>query len=125
MDILIIIWLHWLADFALQSDKMALRKSESLLFLGIHSIIYTLPFILYFGITHLYLGIICGILNGITHFVVDLVTSKITKYYWLNKNRYMFFVTIGFDQAIHMSVLIGLFCLLEQLELFLKTYTIL
>lgn len=101
-NILIIIWLHWFADFVLQSDKIATRKSESIFFLGVHAIFYTLPFILYFGVIY-------GVLNGITHFIVDFVTSKITRHYWLEENRRAFFMTIGFDQAIHMTVLIGSF----------------
>jgi len=111
VNILIIIWLHWSADFVLQSDKIATRKSESLFFLGVHTVFYTLPFILCFGITY-------GILNGIAHFIVDFATSKITRYYWSIENRRAFFVTIGFDQAIHMTILMGSFCWLEQLKMF-------
>lgn len=99
IDILIIVWLHWVADFVFQSDKIALNKSENVLFLGMHSAIYALPFLLLFGIEY------C-LFNFSAHFIIDFISSRITKYYWLKENRHAFFVTIGLDQAIHLTILI-------------------
>lgn len=98
MEILIVIWLHFLADFIMQSNKMALNKSSSFKYLGLHGLVYSIPF-LYFGFTF-------AIITGILHFIIDGITSRITSYFWKKENRHWFFVTIGFDQAVHMSCLI-------------------
>ena len=95
---LLIIWLHFISDFLLQSDIVATRKSDSIWILLYHSFVYSLLFI--------FIGFQYAIVNGLMHFLVDLYTSQITKYYHIMNNRRMFFVTIGADQAMHMSLLI-------------------
>lgn len=96
--IILIIWLHFVGDFILQLDKMALSKSNSNSWLLLHCLIYSIPFLIF--------GIEYALLVGGSHFIVDFVTSKISKYYWLIKNQHMFFVIIGLDQAIHVTVLL-------------------
>ncbi len=103
-NMLIIIWLHFIADFLLQSDKMAMNKSRDIRQLGIHCAVYALPFLL-FGIE--FALITCG-----AHFIIDFISSRLTSYYWKTKQRHWFFVTIGFDQAIHLTCLILLLELL-------------
>jgi len=92
-----IIWIHFIADFLAQTDKMAVNKSTSVKWLSIHCFVYSL-FFLYYGVT-------ISILVGITHFIVDFITSKITKYLWEKEQRHWFFTTIGLDQAIHLTIL--------------------
>jgi len=101
IDYILIQWVHFLSDFILQSDKMALNKNASLKHLGIHCIIYSVPF--------LYFGFIFAIINGFLHFIIDFISSKITKYLWDKKQRYWFFAVIGIDQAIHITCIIILF----------------
>lgn len=96
--ILMLVWLHFIADFVLQSDKMAQNKSTSDKWLGIHALVYTLPFLI-FGFTF-------AIINGLLHFGIDRYTSRINKKLWEDKKIHWFFTNIGFDQAIHMSLLI-------------------
>ena len=97
-NIIALTWLHFIADFALQTDKIAVAKSRDLKALCLHCGIYSIP-LLFFGWRFAFL-------NGLLHFIVDFVTSKITRYYWSNKNRHWFFMTIGCDQAIHITTLI-------------------
>ena len=94
---LTLIWLHFIADFLLQSDKVALNKGKSLWWLSLHSFIYGVPFLL--------IGVKFAIITAILHGVVDFVTSKITSYFWVEDERHWFFATIGFDQAIHITLL--------------------
>lgn len=98
-QIYLIIWLHFFADFILQSDWMAINKSENLNALVLHGLVYGLPF--------LYFGWYYACLNAGCHMAVDAITSNITKRLWLAEKRHWFFVVIGLDQAIHLSVLIA------------------
>lgn len=93
-----LIWMHFIADFVFQSRKMAENKSRSLYYLSYHCLEYT-AFLLPFGIKF-------AIVNGLCHFLTDFVTSKLTTKFFLSKNNKMFFVTIGADQAIHLTTLI-------------------
>ena len=97
-NILIIIWLHFIADFLLQSQWMGVNKSKNSWVLGLHCYIYALPFV--------YFGFYYALLNGILHFIVDFITSRMTSRLYEKKEYHWFFVTIGADQAIHMTSLI-------------------
>ena len=101
MDIYIVIfifWFHFASDFLLQDDKMALNKSSSNKWLSIHCIVYGIPFIVF--------GFISMVLIVISHFVVDYYTSRGTTKLWLADERHWFFCLIGFDQALHLTLLI-------------------
>lgn len=95
--ILILIWLHFITDFFLQDDQTAINKSSNNYYLFGHCLIYTIPF-LPFGLTF-------GLLIGISHFVIDYVTSRITTKLFKEGKRHWFFCAIGVDQAIHLTVL--------------------
>jgi hypothetical protein len=96
--ILAIIWLHFIADFLLQTDYMALNKCKSISALSFHCIVYSIPF-LAFGPEY-------ALLAGMFHFPVDFVTSKITAKLYEQQRIGLFFKVIGLDQAIHMTVLV-------------------
>lgn len=113
---------HFLADFVFQSSKMATGKSKSLKWLSIHVGTYALVSLISFlclAMYGYYLFAFCWwIINVVLHFIVDLITSKITSKYWEAKNMRMFFVMIGFDQLIHsLCMIITLFELKERLVL--------
>lgn len=97
-DILIIIWLHFVADFILQSDKMAKNKSKSSLWLLLHIVTYSIPL--------LYFGWLFALINGIAHFITDFITSRITSKLYAKGEIHWFFVIIGLDQAIHLTTLV-------------------
>jgi len=99
--ILKIVWIHFVADFALQTTYMARNKSKSNKALGLHCLVYSIPFII---IDWKY-----AILAGLMHFPVDYITSRITSKLWEKGNVRLFFIVIGFDQAIHMTALLFAF----------------
>lgn len=109
IEILIaIIWVHFIADFLLQSDWMALNKSKSFTALYTHSFVYSLPFIfiVYFCNMHGLYAFVFILAIFLSHFLVDGISSKITSWLYKRGERHWFFVVIGLDQAVHMTTLI-------------------
>ena len=97
-EFLLIIWAHFMMDFIFQSDKMSINKSKGIFWLSVHSVIYTAPFL---GVSIWY-----GVVNGLAHWLIDFMTSRATSILWQKEERRWFFVIIGFDQAIHLTILI-------------------
>ena len=94
---ILIIWIHFIADFVLQSDKVAINKSKDIKCLIWHCAIYYIAMLVF--------GPEFALINGVAHFVVDFITSKITSYLWITNRRHWFFTMVGLDQAIHMTCL--------------------
>lgn len=90
---------HWIADFIIQTDKMAVNKSTSMKWLLSHIGVYTLFMLCCFGPKY-------AIVNGLAHLATDFVTSRVTSYLWKKGDRHNFFVVIGLDQLLHSMVLI-------------------
>jgi len=96
--IILIIWIHFVSDFLLQTDYMAINKSTNNQVLLLHCGVYSIPFLIF--------GLDYALLAGMLHFIVDFITARMTTYFWSKEQRHWFFVTIGCDQAIHMTCLI-------------------
>lgn len=115
--IFIILFSHFVADFVMQSDEVALKKSTSLKALWIHVTNYLL------GTSIIFIAINAGgfivmpvttmifilCMNAAWHLVIDAFSSKLTTYFWKKEKRHWFFVTIGADQMIHLLIFFGLF----------------
>jgi len=125
--IIALLFVHFIADFVCQNDKMALNKSKSVKWLTIHVLVYTL--VLFFGavlilqpnvhtviaemyenkVTIYYIPILGYVfLNAVLHWVTDFFTSRLNSFL-LKKfapSHHWFFVGVGFDQFIHTSTLI-------------------
>ena len=95
--IILIMWVHFVSDFVLQTDYIALNKSKYTECLLTHCVIYSTPFLIF--------GLEYAFINGILHFIVDYLSSSLTTYFWAKEQRHWFFVTIGCDQAIHTTCL--------------------
>lgn len=103
-DILILIWVHFTADFILQTDYVAINKSESNSILTTHVVLYIIPFI----VASLFLPLSSNwmIFNAVAHWIVDYCSCRATGYFWERNQRHWFFVVIGLDQALHMTCLV-------------------
>ena len=96
--ILLLIWLYFIADFLLQTTWMSNNKWYWKPALFAHGFVYSLPFFI--------LGWKYAIFNGLAHIFVDFFSSKATHALYENKAYHWFFIVIGFDQAIHFTVLL-------------------
>ncbi len=97
MIMLKLIWCHCLADFFMQTDKVACKKSTDYRVMLQHCAIYTLPFI--------YWGWVVAVIIFVSHLLIDTISSHYTSYFHRKCNRSAFFKTIGIDQAAHLTVL--------------------
>jgi hypothetical protein len=101
MDIqvlLALIWMHFVADFILQSDWMAVNKSKRTAPLLAHVSVYSAPLLVF--------GWQFAMVNGAAHLITDWVSARATSRLWAAGERHWFFVVIGLDQAVHMSTLV-------------------
>jgi len=110
--LILIIWLHFFADFVLQTHEMSINKSKSNWWLGYHLSVYTIPFIVVFGLLHGVAGLTYALINGVLHFCTDWGTSRINSHFWEKNDLHWFFTNIGADQAIHLTTLVVTYVLL-------------
>lgn len=101
--IFVLIWAHFIGDFILQSDYHAANKSKSNLVLFQHVLLYSLPFTLAAFLVPI--SILFIVANAVLHAITDYISSRITSILWQKGERHWFFVTIGADQAFHMTCL--------------------
>lgn len=97
VDLIILIWIHFIADFLLQSDKIALNKSSSNIALTKHVALYSICF-LPFGYKFV-------IITWMAHWLTDYISSRVCKNLYGKGERHWFFVVIGLDQALHLTAL--------------------
>ena len=94
---ILLIWVHFVSDFLFQSHYMSVNKSKNIWVLALHAAIY--------GLLFMFFGAHFAIITALLHFVVDFFTSKATSYLWKKEKTHWFFVVIGADQAIHLTLL--------------------
>ena len=111
--IILIFWVHFVADFMMQSHRVAINKSKSNWVLAEHILIYTLPFTLLFGWKY-------SLVNGLAHFVTDYISSRTNSYFWNKGDTHNFFVSVEADQAVHMTTLVLTFVWLQPNIWFLE-----
>jgi len=123
-EIFVIIIIHWIADFVLQTDKQAKGKSKDILILLKHTSCYSFVwfvsgFMLYlpFNFNGLTLWFICifSLTTLISHTITDYFTSRLNSKLWSEGKTHYFFVSVGFDQILHYVQLFLTYYLLKQL----------
>jgi hypothetical protein len=109
-QIILILFIHWVVDFLLQTQKMAMNKSKSNYWLFVHVFIYSM--------TWLFIGLflfkpmqvmLFTVITFVCHFVTDYLTSRWTGKLYKEQKFYgfpAFFSVIGLDQFLHYLELI-------------------
>lgn len=103
-SLFILVWQHFFADFVCQNSYMALGKSKSNKPLLLHVAVYTSTFFFW--------GVPFALINGLTHLLTDYFTSRFTSKMWARgiagdpMGFRLFWIGIGFDQAVHLSILL-------------------
>lgn len=103
-----ILAVHWIGDFAFQTDKMAKGKSKNwndlLSHTGVYSLIWLIPsFIIFFNEleTGLIKTLIFLLVTFTFHTITDYFTSRLNSKLWAENKMHWFFVSVGFDQILH------------------------
>src|SRR5258708_5717270 len=117
-EVVSILFIHWIADFIIQTGWQANNKSKRNDALLYHTISYSLIWLL--PVTYM-LGFINGVyfivITLFCHTITDYITSRINSKLWKENKIHMFFVSIGFDQFLHFVQLIISYKLLGSISI--------
>ena len=112
-----ILLIHWLADFCLQTDHQAQNKWHDYEALTTHVATYS---IVWFIASYCLLGswdkaAMFTVVTFTCHWIVDMITSHISHNHFNKKDYHNGFVTVGFDQILHYIQLFTTFVWLKSL----------
>jgi len=105
VKIVILLFVHWIGDYVLQTNEMAANKANGVRWLSIHVAVYA-AVLLCFGLVFFRLptAFYFVLANAGFHWVTDFLTSRTASKY-KNQPR-IYFPIIGLDQFIHAATLI-------------------
>jgi undecaprenyl pyrophosphate phosphatase UppP len=110
IEIIALLFIHWVADFLLQTKDMAMNKSKDNYWLFVHVSVYSLTWlfigIFFYDIKAVYLFTLT---TFVAHFATDYITSRWTSKLRIKEKYYgfpSFFSVIGLDQLLHYIQLI-------------------
>ena len=104
--VLLVLAVHWIGDYLFQTNAIADHKGKSLLWLGLHVLIYSLTLIVFaFFVFTWQKAFQYVLINGVFHFITDLLTSKLHSRF--RNNPRIFYPVMGFDQLIHTVTLVS------------------
>lgn len=113
---LLIILIHFFADFVCQTHEMAINKSKHNGWLSSHVGVYTIVtllswmFLIFEPSVHYHLGTFIIFIFG-THWITDYVTSRISSKYFGKGDYHNGFVVVGIDQVFHYIQLLSAYYL--------------
>lgn len=121
--IIAISFIHWVADFVFQTDKMAQGKSKNWNDLLRHTWVYSMVWFIVGNFLQIFnegvffpkwFVIQFFLITFICHTIQDYFTSRLNSKLWAEKKVHWFFVSIGFDQFLHFVQLILTYKLLFE-----------
>ena len=106
---ILIVVIHWVADFIFQAEKWSLGKSKKITPLLKHTATYAAVWLIpVYLMTADLMGTIIFVLTAfVAHTIIDYFTSKVVskkfgnQYYGSPIPNFGAFTTIGFDQVLH------------------------
>jgi hypothetical protein len=111
--LIVVLWLNYLTDYMLQTKKMSENKHNSVLWLLAHVSSFTLALGILVSVYNIFANaftwgnlVLLILLNGLTHFIIDYISSKITAYYYKNNKLKQFIRVIGGDQTLHVTIIV-------------------
>lgn len=120
--VLAILFIHWVADFVLQTDEQAKNKSKSWKALLSHTFNYSLMWysiLVIFSVWGNHFGgpkpqdlgwspwmALFPIVTFVCHTATDYFTSRLNSKLYAKGDVHNFFVSIGFDQWLHAAQLL-------------------
>lgn len=123
--ILSVLFIHWIADFVLQTDWQAKNKSSNWNALIHHTGVYSFVWFLCSPLLIAYLcpghdlkwlvmaALVFALGTFILHTATDAITSRINKRLYEKGKTHEFFVSIGFDQILHYAQLFAFLFLFQ------------
>lgn len=124
IEILSIIFIHWVADFVLQTDEQAKGKSKNWWDLLSHTVVYSVTVMFAIEILLLikynnsievfFATFLFGFITFICHTITDYFTSRLNSRLWAKGDVHNFFVSVGFDQVLHYAQLFLTYYLLTR-----------
>ncbi len=124
-ELIIILVIHFLGDFVLQTHWQATNKSKDNVALTQHVTTYAICWLapmavlFWFGPFNTLGGVILSLIfSAITfsaHWVTDYFTSRLNSKLWAKGDVHNFFVSVGFDQVLHYIQLFGTYILLKNI----------
>lgn len=114
LTFILVVLIHWIADFVIQTDEQAKNKSSNIFYLIEHTSMYSCVWIILLvllsctGVLVISAGkiLIFGVITFLAHTVTDYFTSRLNSKLWAKGDVHNFFVSIGFDQVLHYVQLI-------------------
>ena len=113
--IISILFIHFIADFLFQNSWMAKNKSSDNFPLFVHIVVYSFILLIpsFFIFKSPELAWYFAILNGVLHYCVDYITSRLSSYMYKTNQMgtnflpsISFWSIIGFDQFLHSLMLL-------------------
>jgi len=108
-----ILFIHWFADFVLQTDEQAKGKSKNWLPLLEHTLAYSLCFYVAVPFWAMnspdyveWTGSLFVLITFVSHTITDYFTSRLNAKLWKDQRTHAFFVSVGFDQLLHFTQLL-------------------
>ena len=108
LEVLIILFIHWVADFLLQTKQMATMKSKDTNWLLIHVAVYSFTWFFIGAFFDPLKSALFFVITFMCHFITDYFTSRWTSKLYRDSKFYgfpSFFSVIGLDQWIHYAQL--------------------
>jgi hypothetical protein len=117
--VFVILLIHWIADFVLQTNYQAQNKSTSNRALTSHVAVYAVVTTILWAVAFGSIGqkgLVVLWVTFCSHWITDYITSRVNKKLWDRKQVHDFFVSIGFDQLLHFAQLFITFYIINNIK---------